>query len=186
MNGQTNVDMTNKVIAFDVNEDKIGEDLLPAFMYLAFDLCYSACRENKDEKCCLVLDEIWKLLVLDECAKIIAKSIRLLRSTSTACFMATQDIESCLGSTYGQILLTQSPTKIILRITPEETRILEKFIELSEENKSRLETMPRGTGMFFFNRERVFVNMVASQLEIELYNTDSEVRKRLKAKETHI
>lgn len=33
MNGQTNVDLTNKFICFDVDQDSIPEELMPAFLF---------------------------------------------------------------------------------------------------------------------------------------------------------
>ena len=48
LDGQTNVNLKNRCIAFDVNEDNIGKDLLPALMYIAFDCVYDLVKGDKD------------------------------------------------------------------------------------------------------------------------------------------
>ena len=182
MNGQTNVDMNNMCIAFDIDEDNIGEALLPAFMYIAFDAGYDICKRNDEEKCVIALDEVWKLIQIEACAKQVFKMIKILRAYKSAAITATQDIEDCLNNKYGRAILTNSAIKIFLKVNEEELRILEESVQLSSENKSSLLKAPQGRGFITFNSERLYVDFISSEYETELYTTDAKLRKELRKK----
>ncbi len=178
MDGQTNINLNAKTIAFDVNEDYIGEDLLPAFMYMAFDVCYSMAKRDLTEKCAVVLDEVWKLLVVEECAKQVFKMIKILRGYGSCAITATQDIEDCLRSEYGRAILTNSSIKIFLKMTAEELDYVVQSIKMSEQNKLDIINAPKGVGFVAYGTERIKVQFKASDYEFELYNTDVSKRKK--------
>ena len=180
MNGQTNVNLTNKCIAFDINEDYIGEELLPAFMYIAFDCGYDLCKRNEEEQCSIVLDEVWKLLKIPACASQVFKMVKILRAYRSAAITATQDIEDCLTNEFGRAILTNSAIKIFLKVTKDEFEVLEKSVKFSEANKNEILNAPRGRGFITFNTERLFIDFRASLYEEFLYTTDAKRRKELK------
>lgn len=180
MNQQTNVDMTKKVLAFDINEDYIGEELLPAYMYIAFDAGYDICKEDEYETCVIALDEIWKLLQIPACAKQIDKMIRILRAYGASAITATQDIDKCLENEFGKSILQNSAIKIFLTVTKEEMAILEKSVTFTEENKQNLLNAPKGIGFVTYQSEKVFVRFIASEYEEELYTTDINKKRELR------
>ncbi len=186
MNGQTNIDLSNKTIAFDVNEDIIGEELLPAFMLICFDICYGIAQRDLAEKCCIVLDETWKFLMIPECAKYIFKMIKILRAYNTCMITATQDIEDCMQFEYGRVLLTLSATTIYLHMKKKEIEAVERTVTFSDENKQTIKSMPAGYGYYFVNEDRVLVKIDLSDLELEIYqpnpNKKAEIRARRLAK----
>lgn len=179
MNGQTNIDLTNRCLAFDIDEDIIGEDLLPGFMYIAFDCADAICKRSKDEFCSISLDEVWKMLMIPECAKQILKMIKILRAYHTSVIAATQDIEDALSNEAGRSLLTNSATKIFLKVTKEELEILEKSVSFSEENKNELLDAVH-SGFITFGTERLFVSFKSSELEEYLYTTNMKRKRELK------
>lgn len=172
MNGQTNVDLSNYTLAFDVNEDIIGEELLPAFMYIAFEICYGIAQADLSERCTIALDEVWKFLTIPACAQHIYKMIKILRAYNTCVISATQDIEDCANNPYGKALLTLSAIKIFLKVNQDEIAALGDSMDLSPENKELIQSIPVGYGFVCFNTDRVLVNFSASLWEQELYNTD--------------
>ena len=178
MDGQTNINIDAKAIAFDVNEDLIGEELLPAFMYIAFDVCYSLAKRDLSEKCAVILDEVWKLLAVDECAKQIFKMIKILRGYGSCAITATQDVEDCLRSEHGRAILTNSSIKLFLKLTQEEIEYVTRSVSLSERNIEEIINAPKGTGFISYGTERIKVNFIASDHEFELYNTDVNKRKK--------
>lgn len=181
MNGQTNVNVNTMMVAFDINEDYIGEDLLPAFMFIAFDICYDMAKRDEYEKCAIALDEIWKMLAIEECAKQIFKMIKILRAYGSCAITATQDIEDCYNNQYGRAILSNSAIKIYLRLEPEEMAVVEKCVSFSEQNKEEIISAPKGTGFVCFGSERIKVKFEASPLEVELYTTDINVKRQLRS-----
>lgn len=180
-NGQTNIDLENKMIAFDVNEDLIGEKLLPAFMYIAYDIAYDIAKRDEYEYCAIALDEVWKMLVIPSCAKMIFKSLKILRGYGACAITATQDIEDCSRSEYGKSILTLSAIKIYLKVSLSEIKALQEAMVLSEENKELIQVAPRGFGFVCSDTEQVFVRFISSALEEEIYTTDIKRKNELRA-----
>lgn len=180
-NGQTNIDLDNKMIAFNVDEDIIGERLLPAFMYIAYDVAYDIAKRDEYEYCAIALDEIWKMLVIPSCAKMIFKSLKILRGYGACAITATQDIEDCSRNEYGRSILTLSAIKIYLKVTSDEIKALKDAMVLSETNKELIQTAPRGYGFVCSNTEQIFVKFISSSLEEELYTTDIKRKNELRA-----
>ena len=186
MNGQTNIDLSNKTVAFDVNEDIVGEEMLPAFMLICFDICYGMAQRDLTEKCCIVLDETWKFLMIPECAKYIFKMMKILRAYKTCMITATQDIKDCMSFDYGRALLSLSATKIYLRMDKEEIDALSTSVNFSERNVKTILKLPSGYGFYCVNDDRILVKFDLSELELELYEPDkkkkAEIRKNRLAK----
>ncbi len=182
MNGQTNVDLSNKVLAFDVNENLIGKELLPAFMFIAFDICYSIAKEDELEKCAIALDEVWKLMTIQACAEQVFEMIKILRGYGSCVITATQDIEDCLNSPNGKAILTNSSIKLFLRLLPNELDTVETAVSFSETNKYDILNFPRGYGYFCYGTEKLVVHFMASDMEVELYSTDVEEKQKRKRK----
>ena len=180
-NGQTNIDLSNKMIAFDVNEDLIGERLLPAFMYIAYDVAYDIAKRDEYEYCAIALDEVWKMLIIPSCAKMIFKSLKILRGYGACAITATQDIEDCSRNEYGRSILTLSAIKIYLKVSLSEIKALQDAMVLSEENKELIQVAPRGYGFVCSDTEQVFVKFISSALEEEIYTTDIKRKIELRA-----
>lgn len=170
MNGQTNVPLNNKMLAFDVNENYCGEGLLASFMYIAFDVCMSIAKRDDTEYCSLILDEIWKMLIVEHCAKQIFEAIKILRSYRTSVITATQDIEDCTNNPYGRSIITLSAIKIFLKCEETEIRQLGNIVELSETNKKIMQVMEPGNGFVCANGDYEFIKFCASPLEHSLYD----------------
>lgn len=186
MNGQTNINLDNRTLAFDINEDIIGEELLAAFMYIAFDICYAIAQSDTSEKCAIALDEVWKMLIIEACAKHIFKMIKILRAYKTCIISATQDIEDCMANTFGRALLTLSAIKIFLKVNRDEIKALGESMDLSPQNKELIQTIPVGCGFVCFNTDRILVDFSASLLECELYETDKNKKAEIRQKRLQI
>lgn len=180
MNGQTNVDVENKCTAYDINKDIIPEELLPGFMYIAYDLCCDLAKRDEYEKCAIFLDEAWILLQIIECAKKIFEMIKILRGYATCVVCATQDIEDCMNHEYGRSILTLSAIKIYLKVNDQEIETLGSCMVLSPENKALIQKAPQGYGFVCANADHTFVHFESSDLEHLLYTTDINEKKRLK------
>ncbi len=180
LNGQTNIDLENKAVAFDVNEDYVGEELLPVFMFLAYDMADAIAKRDISERKAIIMDEVWKMLIIRSCAKQIFKMIKILRAYNCIVMTATQDIEDCANNEFGRSIITLSATKILLKAEDKEVVRLRESISLSDENARDLPTMGVGQGIVCFNKERLYVRFIASLLEQELYTPDKTKKERLR------
>ena len=180
LNGQTNIDLENKAVAFDVNEDYVGEELLPVFMFLAYDMADAIAKRDISEHKAIIMDEVWKMLIIRSCAKQIFKMIKILRAYNCIVMTATQDIEDCANNEFGRSIITLSATKILLKAEDKEVVRLRESISLSDENCRDLPNMGVGQGIVCFNKERLYVRFTASLLEQELYTPDKTKKDRIR------
>ena len=174
LNGQTNIDLENKAVAFDVNEDYVGEELLPVFMFLAYDMADAVAKRDISEHKAIIMDEVWKMLIIRSCAKQIFKMIKILRAYNCIVMTATQDIEDCANNEFGRSIITLSATKILLKAEDKEVVKLRESISLSDQNALDLPNMGIGQGIMCFNKERLYVRFDSSLLEQYLYTPDKK------------
>lgn len=174
MNQQTNVDLNNKYIVFDVDEDSISEILFPFFLFIAFDCGISIAKRSTKELVTLFLDEVWKLMKSAICAAQVKSAIKLLRAYNSSVVVATQDIEDFLNTTegFGKSVLTNSAIRILLKLTDTELEMVSKCISLSDEDKDSIEKFSPGRGMILANGDKIKVWLRLSEHEMKVYEPD--------------
>ena len=177
--GQTNIDLTNPMIAFDVDERVVGEEDLPSILYIAFDLAYTLATSN-DGFTNVILDEVWKMMVNEACAKQVNFMSKLIRGYGGALITATQELEDFMTRGSGSAVLKNSSTKIILGLTDEELKFVAGEIEISGQDAAMIKSFKRGQAMFISNGLRVPITIEGSELETSIFTTDKMVKKKLK------
>ena len=103
MNGQTNLDLKNRVIAFDVSN--AGDRLLPAFMYLALVFCYDKIKENTHDKYTIFLDEAWKFMINEMAESYVNELIKIVRGYAGSVVFSTQNMADVIKGEYGESIL---------------------------------------------------------------------------------
>lgn len=179
-NGQTNVDLSNKCLAFDVDEDVVGEVFLPAFMYIAFDCVYDLVKQDMYSKDVIFLDEAWKMMNNDLCAKQVQKMVKLVRGYAGSVCIATQDIEDFMNTNeFGRAIITNTEIKIFLKMKEMEIKAISEIVNLTNEDKMNMRKFQKGYGMIYFNGEKIPIEFKASKKEIARFTTDVNVKKQL-------
>ena len=183
-NGQTNVALDNKCIAFDVDEDLVGEVFLPAFMYIAFDCVYDLVKQDDLSKDMIFLDEAWKMMHDDDCAKQVQKMIKIVRGYGGGVCIATQDIEDFVNQKngYGRAIITNTEIQLFLKMKEMEIKTIADIINLNSEDMMKIRKFKRGYGMMYSNGDKILLNLKASPKEIELYTTDINKKQELALK----
>ncbi len=179
MNGQTNVNLSNRCLVFDVNKQDVGEDLLPAFMYIAFDCAYDLCKENLSRKDALFLDEVWQMMANPACAKQVKEAVKVIRGYGACTVLATQDLDDFLNSAdgFGKSVLASTQLKFILRLTDEELYDVTETLHLSQTDYRSFRSFPaHGRGMFISGNDKIVVDFVAERHETMFFNTDVNKR----------
>lgn len=180
MNQQTNVDLRSKCIVFNVDETSIGENLLSAFMYIAFDCSYDLVKSDADNFDTIFMDEIWKMMKNEACAKQVQKLVKLIRGYGGSTIVATQEIKDFLASAggFGASVISNSAINFIMQINDkdERKRICE-LMSLSNDDMKIIAGYERGCGMLIANGVKVNVEVKASELEKSLFTTDLNVKR---------
>lgn len=183
MDQQTNVNLNNRCIAFDVNEDNVGADLLPAFMYIAFDCVYDLVKSDKDNFDMVFLDEVWKMMVNSACAEQVKHLVKLIRGYGGGVIMATQDLFDFTNDPggFGVAVLNNTKIKLILQLENDEIKRTGELLNLTPAERRDVLQFRRGSGLLVSNNVRIKLHIIPTKLEIEAFTTDLNIKKAIKA-----
>lgn len=185
MNAQTNVDLENRCIVFDVDEAVVGENMLAAFLYIAFDCAYDLVKSDVNGFDTIILDEVWKMMGNEACAKQVQKLVKLIRGYAGAVIIATQDLHDFLNvkGGFGTAVINNTKIKFIMQLENDELDRVAGLMRLTESECETINKFPRGCGMLFSNTNKVNVKVEASDLEIYNFTTDLNVKRKFIAQE---
>ena len=176
--GQTNIDLTNPMIAFDVDERVVGKEDLPSILYIAFDISYTLATSNEGFTN-VILDEVWKMMVNEACAEQVNYMSKLIRGYGGALITATQELEDFMTKGGGTVLKNSS-TKIVLGLTDEEIKFVADEIDISPDDAAMIKSFQRGQALFLSNGLRIPITIQGSDLETSIFTTDKRVKQKLK------
>lgn len=190
-NGQTNVDLDNKYIVFDISS--LSDTMLPIGMFLALDFVWDKVKEDRTKKQMIIIDEGWKLIGAGSnvyAADYVLQIFKTIRSYRGSAVIATQDMSDFMGledGKYGMGIISASVTKMIYQILPKEAQRVKEIFELSESEVRTIKQFSRGEALISVNNNKVPVEVKASQKEVELITTDgSTIEANIKKKEKEL
>ena len=172
MNGQTNVDLTNKFICFDVDQDNIPEELMPSFLYLIMKCVYDMVKQNRLYLDVVFFDEIWRLMMHKEAGTQIKDMVKIIRGYGGSIIPITQDINDYVNDPNGKAILSGSAIKFIMHLEPTEAHLVGTQLGLSKEDIQSIINLHRGQGMLLTSQIKTIVNVVPSGKEDYEFTTD--------------
>lgn len=181
MNGQTNVNLDNKYIVFDVSN--AGKQFLPAFSFIAVDCSYDGVKADRTELCAMIMDEVWKMMVNVYCAEFVMEIYKIIRGYGGLAISATQDISDFLsfqGGIYGKKVISTSKIKFVLGAEKEELESLKDTVGLTEGEVKQLIKYDRGQALMVSNGEKIPIFVKGTDEETEIFTTDPATLRRIK------
>lgn len=181
MNGQTNVNLDNKYIIFDVSN--AGKQFLPAFSFIAVDCSYDGVKADRTEYCAMIMDEVWKMMVNVYCAEFVMEIYKIIRGYGGLAISATQDISDFLsfqGGIYGKKVISTSKIKFVLGAEKEELESLKDTVGLTDEEVKQLIKYDRGQALMVSNGEKIPIFIKGTDEETEIFTTDPATLRRIK------
>ena len=175
-NRQTNVDLSNKYIVFDLSELK-GK-LLPVGMMIALDYVWDSVKTNLTKKKAVLIDEIWKLIGTSsnkQAAEFCLNIFKTIRGYGGAAVSATQDLSDFFGledGKYGRAIINNSKNKIILNLEQDEAQYVKDVLKLTRTEIESITRFERGEALIYSNNNKVPVIVKASETEHEMITTD--------------
>lgn len=186
LGGQTNVDLDASYVVIDISE--IGKDLVGEGMLIGSEYAYDTFKEDRLHKKALICDELWALIGATSNAIVadyVLELVKLLRSYSTAFVNGTQDLLDYFaldGGKYGKAVLNACPIKIILPLEEDEARLVQKELNLSEEETMQIIRSRRGEGLLCAGHNRIGIAIRPTPKEYDLITTSREDLLRQAAK----
>lgn len=185
-NGQTNVDLSNKYIIFDLND--LSDELKPLGMFVALEFIMDTVRQDKTQKKVVAIDEAWMLLNKNPlAAEFVVTVFKTIRGMGGSGIAATQDIEDFFaleGGKYGKAVLNNSRIKMILRLDDDEAKIVKEHFNLTHNELKTITSFSRGQVLVKANENTFTVNIKDSRKETLLISSDSKLLRKLANGET--
>ena len=178
LGGQTNVDLDASYVVIDISE--IGKDLVGEGMLIGSEYAYDTFKEDRLHKKALICDELWALIGATSNAIVadyVLELVKLLRSYSAAFVNGTQDLLDYFaldGGKYGKAVLNACPIKIILPLEEDEARLVQKELNLSEEETMQIIRSRRGEGLLCAGHNRIGIAIRPTPKEYDLITTSRE------------
>ena len=185
-NGQTNVDLSNKYIIFDLND--LSDELKPLGMFVALEFIMDIVRQDKTQKKVVAIDEAWMLLNKNPlAAEFVVTVFKTIRGMGGSGIAATQDIEDFFaleGGKYGKAVLNNSRIKMILRLDDDEAKIVKEHFNLTHNELKTITNFSRGQVLVKANENTFTVNIKDSRKETLLITSDQKLLRKLANGET--
>lgn len=180
MNRQTNLDLRNDLIVFDIVD--MPPQVKPVMMYLVLDFVHKKMQKDKERKL-LVVDEAWTLLRYGQHANYLFELIKTARKFGLGMLIITQEVNDLLTSKAGKTILANTAWKLLLRQEPTVIREVVENFNLNQEEQNFVLTAQKGEGLLFAMNSHIPVKIVSSEKEYEIITTNpDELRKREKKK----
>lgn len=154
----------------DVPDDP--PEVRAAAILTALDAVWRQVRSGPRKPRVVVVDEAWLLLGEDSAARFLARLAKSARKYWCGLTTVTQDVGDVLSSELGQAVLTNSATQVLLRQSSQAIPALAQAFQLSEGERSYLQTCDQGRGLFCAGTERAALQVDASPEEHELVTSD--------------
>jgi len=176
INKQTNLDLTNDLICFNIAN--MPSQIKPVMMYLILDFVHKKMQKDKERKT-LIIDEAWSLLRFAEHSRSIFELIKTARKFGLGIVIITQEVEDLLTSPAGKTILANTAWKYLSRQEPACIQELAEKFHLNNEEQNYLLTAMPGEGLLFAMNDHIPLRVVPSPSELELITTNpDEIRKR--------
>lgn len=186
-NQQTNVNLDNRYIVLDVSQ--MTEEMLPIGMFIALDYVWDKAREDRTKKKVIFMDEGWKLIgpsATKEAANFALEVFKVIRGYGGAGVFATQNLTDFFsgrdGGAFGQGIINTSKIKIVMKTESTESERVQEALDLTDNERAKIATMKRGTGLLVAGSNHVFIEIEASKTEHNLITTDRKDLERLAEK----
>jgi len=166
---QSNVDINNSMVVFNIRD--LEDELRYVAMYIVLSHIWNITRAQKKKRM-LIVDEAWQLMKYEDSANFLFSLAKRSRKYYLGLTTISQDVEDFMSSKIGRAVVSNSSIQILLKQSVSAVDVLANVFKLTEEEKKRLINFPVGQGLFFAGQNHVHIQIVASQTESQLMNTN--------------
>jgi len=169
----TNVSLDARLTVFNVSA--LGEELWPIGLHLIEQFVWTQVRwhyvQGAEEPCLLVVDELWLTLRSAEGGAFLETVARKGPKYWLGLAVASQEPADCLNSPHGLAIVHNSSTRVLLAMDKGALRVATEAFELTPNEVALLEGAVPGQALVLCAGERLFLDVVASSAERELFDT---------------
>jgi type IV secretory pathway VirB4 component len=169
----TDITLTNPLTVFNVSA--LDESLRPIGIFLIEQFVWHQQQRQHvagaDEPCLLVVDELWLTLRTPEGGAFLDTMARKGPKYWFGLVVASQQPEDCLASPFGQAIVDNASTCVLLHMDAGALRTAAEAFALTRPEIAALETGSAGEALLLCAGERQLINLLASDKEQKLFST---------------
>ncbi|MGI9147815.1 MAG: hypothetical protein ACR2IK_14900, partial [Chloroflexota bacterium] len=169
----TNVALDARLTVFNVSA--LGEELWPIGLHLIEQFVWTQVRwhhvQGLEEPCLLVVDELWLTLRSAEGGAFLETVARKGPKYWLGLAVASQEPADCLNSAHGLAIVHNSSTHVLLAMDRGALQVATSAFDLTPNEVVLLERAVPGQALVLSAGERLFLDIVASPAEQELFDT---------------
>lgn len=168
-NAQTNVDLDNKMLVFDVSS--LEGNLIAAGMFVVLDFIMGKIKEDITRQKMVFIDEAWRLIGSGSNAKAadyVNLLVKTIRGYSGGTCISTQNIGDYFAlenGKYGKSILSNSQIKLLLGHEPEDAEFVADVLGLNDFERRSLTRFDRGQCLVCARSNHIPLNVRASYWE---------------------
>ena len=166
---QSNIDINNNMVVFNIRD--LEDELRPTAMYIVLNHIWNITRTDQKKRM-LIVDEAWQLMKYDDSANFLFSLAKRARKYQLGLTTITQDVEDFVGSKMGRAIVSNSSMQLLLKQSTSAVDVLAQVFKLTDEEQKRLSNFPVGQGLFFAGQNHVHIQILASDTEYNLINTN--------------
>lgn len=181
---KTNLELTSKVVCFDLKGLESKPDIQAVCLFLITDLIWREVQKDRTTAKFVVFDESWSLLNSDAGARFIGEVFRTFRKYRASAIAISQSMDDFSKSKVASAILPNSSIKWVLKQTGASTESLKETLLLNSREMKLVESVSSKKGHFseaflVSGDERQVVVVESTPLEYWLSTTDSQDLKKL-------
>ena len=188
LGGQTNIDLSSPFIVLDTS--RLSKEFTALGTFIATEFVKDRISLSRVKKKAVILDEAWKIAGEtgnEQAADFVVGLIKTVRGYGAIFVSATQNVIDYFalnGGKFGDALLGNSRLKLLLQLEETEAVKLKEKLMLTESETMQIIRCGRGEGLLCAGRNRIAIDIRASDTEFELITTDREsLEKRVNKEE---
>lgn len=166
---KSNVNLKNTFTVFSIRD--LTDELRPLAMYTMLDFIWTRIKRDKKKRL-LIIDEAWIMMQYPEAALFVFSIAKRARKYALGLTTISQDVEDFLNSDYGKQVVSNAAMQLLLKQSPSAIDRLKEVFYLTEGEKQFLLSAGIGEGIFFAGPNHVAIQVMASENEYNLINTN--------------
>ncbi|PWT75203.1 MAG: hypothetical protein C5B60_05680, partial [Chloroflexi bacterium] len=169
----TDVELHNPLVVFNIAD--LDEELRPLGLYLVSDCMWTHVRREHllvPRPRLLLVDEAWSLLQFPEGGRFLSRLVRRARKRFLGVVTISQDINDFLGSEWGQTILSNSATKLLMKQDSSSIDVISSTFKLTSGERRLLLCSEKGEGLLLALGARIAIRVEASPDEHRLATSD--------------
>jgi hypothetical protein len=169
----TDVELQNPLVVFNIAD--LDEELRPLGLYLVSDCLWTHVRREHllvPRPRLLLVDEAWSLLQFPEGGRFLSRLVRRARKRFLGVVTISQGINDFLSSEWGQTILSNSATKLLMKQDSSSIDVITATFKLTSGERRQLLFSEKGEGLLLALGARIAIRIEASPDEHRLATSD--------------